>query len=360
MRGVGEATQEKRDNRPLPRHLGGSCELRASRLMRGASMAPSSSAIGGAQPGCQGLHHARSTCITRASPASRCITCIRPASPASTLHHLHQPCITCINPASRAKGCINPASAAHGLHHAHQGTRKTQAPSTKHASNAKPPLRPLPAAPPKRAAGVPSQQRARPQRARARARPDADDPQRARARADSPRAAWTAPLRHRTARDVRRAPARGRAPPPVRGGARMERGLELPAECGEKTIREEEGKSSPARLRRREPPATHAHITRASALRGRHRRRDPRRRESHGAEWAQREDATRDTRTMTDDEGTRPYFTATCVRCKRPPLLAGRLLAHEPAASFVRATPTRRPPARAQRRGQRRRRCGEL
>ena len=102
---------------------------------------------GGTQPGCQGLHHARSTCITRASPASRCITCIRPASPASTLHHLHQPCITCINPASRAKGCINPASAAHGLHHAHQGTRKTQAPSTKHASNAKPPLGPLPAAP---------------------------------------------------------------------------------------------------------------------------------------------------------------------------------------------------------------------
>ena len=100
--------------------------------------------------------------------------------------------------------------------------------------------------------------------------------------------------------------------------------------------------------------------SRASALRGRHRRRDPRRRESHGAEWAQREDATRDTRTMTDDEGTRPYFTARCARCKRPPLLAGRLLAHEPAASSVRATPPRRPPARAQRRGQRRRRCGEL
>ena len=78
-------------------------------------------------------------------------------SPASDLNHLHQPCITCINPciirispASRAKGCIRPASAAHGpLHHAHQGTRKTQAPSTKHASNAKPPLCPLPATPPK-------------------------------------------------------------------------------------------------------------------------------------------------------------------------------------------------------------------
>ena len=98
----------------------------------------------------------------------------------------------------------------------------------------------------------------------------------------------------------------------------------------------------------------------SSALRGRHHRRDPRRRESHGAEWAQREDATRDTRTMTDDEGTRSYFTARCARCKRPPLLAGRLLAHEPAASSVRATPPRRPPARAQRRGQRRRRCGEL
>ena len=192
-----------------------------------------------------------------------------------------------------------------------------------------------------------------------RASADADDPQRTRARADSPRAAWTAPLRYRTTRDVRRTPARGRAPPPVRGGARMERGLELPAECGEKTIREEErnhhlldcgGDNHPRPTR----------TSRASALRGRHRRRDLRRRDSHGAEWAQREDATRDTRTMTDDEGTGPYFTARCVRFKRPPLLAGRLLAHEPAASSVRATPTRGPPARAQRRGQRRRRCGEL
>ena len=147
---------------------------------------PSSVHKGGTQPGCQGLHHARSTCITRASPASRWITCIRPASPASTLHHLHQPCITCINPASRAKGCINPASAAHGLHHAHQGTRKTQAPSTKHASNAKPPLRPLPAAPLK---------------------------------SDSPRAA---PVASRSARV--RAPARGvRAPRRRAGGAKERR-----------------------------------------------------------------------------------------------------------------------------------------
>ena len=41
----------------------------------------------------------------------------------------------------------------------------------------------------------------------------------------------------------------------------MERRAELPSECGAKTIRKEEGQSTPARLWRREPPATHAQIT---------------------------------------------------------------------------------------------------
>ena len=125
----------------------------------------------------------------------------------------------------------------------------------------------------------------------------------------------------------------------------MERGLELGqrAECGEKTIREEERGNQHLLGCGGENHLRPTRTSRTSALRGRRRRRDPRKRESHGAEWVQREDATRDTRTMTDDKGARPYSTARCVRFKRPPLLVGRLLAHAPAASFVRATPPRRP-----------------
>ena len=88
-------------------------------------------AVGGTQPGSQGLHHAASRCITRASPASRANHLHHAASPASNLHHLHQTCITRITPASRAKRCINPAST---LHQPRMGcitrTRKAQAPST--------------------------------------------------------------------------------------------------------------------------------------------------------------------------------------------------------------------------------------
>ena len=39
-------------------------------------------------------HAPRHCCITRESLHQRCITCIKPASPASNLHHLHQACIT--------------------------------------------------------------------------------------------------------------------------------------------------------------------------------------------------------------------------------------------------------------------------
>jgi hypothetical protein len=56
-------------------------------------------------------HAPRHCCITRESLHQHCITCIKPASPASNLHHLHQTCITCIKPAS-------PASDLHHLHHA--------------------------------------------------------------------------------------------------------------------------------------------------------------------------------------------------------------------------------------------------
>ena len=65
---------------------------------------------------CTTLHHARITCIMRAPSSSRCITYIKPASPASNLHHLHHACIT---RKTLHQPCINPSSAAHGLHHAH-------------------------------------------------------------------------------------------------------------------------------------------------------------------------------------------------------------------------------------------------
>ena len=290
-------------------------------------------------------------------------------SPASDLHHLHQPCITCINPASPASTLHHAQKAASTLHQPRTGcitrTRelgkpKHQAPSTQVTRNHPYARCPLPHRNGRR--GCPaSSARARSARARERGRTRMTHKERAHARTPraprGPHRYVTAPRATCVVRPLVGArPHQCAAEQGWKGDSNCQRS----AECGEKTIRQEEGKSTPARLRRREPPATHAHITRASALRGRHRRRDPRRRESHGAEWAQREDATRDTRAMTDDEGTRPYFTARCARCKRPPLLAGRLLAPEPAASFVRATPPRRPPARAQRCGQRRRRCGEL
>ena len=116
---------------------------------------------------CEGGHNRDAKgCITHAAPAARVHHLHHDVSPASTLH---QPCT---NPASRAKGCINPASAAHGLHHAHQGTRKPkhQAPSTQVTQNHPYARCPLPHAPPKQAAGVPSQ-RARAQRARAKSAP---------------------------------------------------------------------------------------------------------------------------------------------------------------------------------------------
>ena len=186
-----------------------------------------------------------------------CITCINPASPTSTLHHLHHAQKAASTLHQPRTGCI---TRTRGL-----GKPKHQAPSTQVTRNRPYARCPLPHRNGRR--GCPaSQQRARPQRARARARPDADDPQRARARADSPRAAWTEPLRHRTARDVRRAPARGRAPPPVRGGERMERGLELPAECGVRRENDSTRKggintcSTAAARTTRDPRAHHAHL----------------------------------------------------------------------------------------------------
>ena len=73
-------------------------------------------------------HAPRLCCITCESLHQRCITCIKPASPASNLHHLHQTCITCIKPASPASdlhhlhnaciNCITRASTASRVHHA--------------------------------------------------------------------------------------------------------------------------------------------------------------------------------------------------------------------------------------------------
>ena len=183
---------------------------------------------------CITLHHVRITCITREPPASRCITCIKPASPASNLHHphhtlhhaqnaastLHQPCISRAWAASRALG------------------------KPKHqARYAKQPLRPAPRA---RRGAQPARTRTRArararasadtansQRARARASADAADSQKARARADSPRAAWTAPRVTSPHRARRASYARSWArAPPARGGGRgrMARGLESPVE----------------------------------------------------------------------------------------------------------------------------------
>ena len=58
-------------------------------------------------------HAPRHCCITRESLHQRCITCIKPASPASNLHHLHQTCITCIRPASPASDLLDCGSENH-------------------------------------------------------------------------------------------------------------------------------------------------------------------------------------------------------------------------------------------------------
>ena len=66
-------------------------------------------------------HAPRHCCITRESLHQRCITCIKPSSPASSsLHHLHhQACITCIKKPACIT-CIKPASPASSRHHLHQ------------------------------------------------------------------------------------------------------------------------------------------------------------------------------------------------------------------------------------------------
>ena len=83
-------------------------------------------------------HAPRHCCITRESLHQHCITCIKPASPASNLHHLHQTCITCIKPAS-------PASDLHHLHHACINciTRASTASRVHHAAGSRlcPPFR---------------------------------------------------------------------------------------------------------------------------------------------------------------------------------------------------------------------------
>ena len=289
------------------------------------------------------------------------------ASPASDLHHLHKPCITCINPASPASTLHHAQKAASTLHQPRTGcitrTRelgkpKHQAPSTQVTRNR--PYARCPLLHRNGRRGCPaSSARARSARARERGRTRMIHKERAHARTPraprGPRRCVTAPRATCVVRPLVGArPHQCAAEQGWKGDSNCQRSAErkrFENKRGNHHLLDCGGENHPRPTR----------TSRASsALRGRHHRRDPRRRESHGAEWAQREDATRDTRTMTDDEGTRPYFTATCVRCKRPPLLAGRLLAPEPAASFVRATPLRRPPARAQRCGQRRRRCGEL
>ena len=215
-------------------------------------------------------------CITHAAPASRVHHLHHDGSPASDLHHLHQPCITCINPASPASTLHHAQKAASTLHQPRTGcitrTRelgkpKHQAPSTQVTRNRPYARCPLPHRNGRR--GCPaSSARARSARARERGRTRMTHKERAHARTPraprGPHRYVTAPRATCVVRPLVGArPHQCAAEQGWKGDSNCQRS----AECGEKTIRQEEGKSTPARLRRREPPATHAHITRICVAR---------------------------------------------------------------------------------------------
>ena len=172
--------------------------------------------------------------------------------------------------------------------------------------------------------------------ARARTRPT----HKKRAHARTPRAPRvTSPHRARRASYAR---SWARAPPARGGGrGRMERGLESPVE--RKKIEKKREQLTPARLRRREPPATHAHITRIRVARTSPAPRSARARVARRGVGTKRR---RNTRAMTDD-GRNANILHHETRTLPTPLLVDRLLAaHEPASS-ARATPPRRPLARS-------------